>query len=532
MYAGFWSPAAALCLVVAAVGLPRLVVLVRARTTEAVAASAFLAIGLVATLLAPNKVLGFLGLYFWGTGWLFTATLAGAWAVGRSLGRAHVVVVERALLAAALLNAVVALLESAVDLTSLHLGQYGGRSPGLLGNPIHLGAFAAAALTLVAPRFAASPLRWSLPAALLGGAIQASGSRFGVVVVVGVLVWVAVTHGRRTVALLTILVVVGGAGAAALSRGGTAESATVRVADAAGNGVRPRTETWRLALEAVADRPLVGYGPGQFRRATSPRRTVALARAEGADRLFVDAHNLVVEYAVTTGLLGLAALVAWLLLASRSASGPLLAFALADLANHLVEPQAVRTTPVVFLALGAAAAASAGVPLPSVGRAVTALLAAAALVAGGWLLVGDFHLEQAYLDFDLPHARRATQLLPYSEAASVRAHAYLFLAHGPRSDEMTRNGIHWLAEATRRDPGDPHAWNELGYRLSTLGRNREAATALRHALRLNPTSTLALNGLGLVATAEHDPGAAAVFFERSLAIDPTQKLPKRLLARS
>ena len=213
--------------------------------------------------------------------------------------------------------------------------------------------------------------------------------------------------------------------------------------------------------------PLLGTGPGQFRAATSRLRTVAIARAETPDRLYVDAHNLVVEFATTTGLLGLAALLAWLLLASRRASGPLLGFALAVLAAHLLEPQSVRTTPMALLALGAAGPTLAIAPLRRVGRAATAMLAALALAGGARLLAGDFHLKFAQDEV----ARRLGDGDDCEHRRSVR---FLQIGSTHRGGDRLRSG--WSAAIRRRGCD---VWKESRERKTAMQRTRLTDFLLR-----------------------------------------------------
>src|SRR5207249_1102745 len=136
-----------------------------------------------------------------------------------------------------------------------------------------------------------------------------------------------------------------------------------RVSDtASGGGIGQRWATWKAGAHAVAHRPVLGAGPGRFGAATLPYRTLATVRQGQADAYYVDAHNIVVEYAATTGLFGLAALLAWVTLMFRGASGPLLAFAAVLLVLHLTEPMSVGVTPLAFLALGAAGPTIAAAP--------------------------------------------------------------------------------------------------------------------------------------------------------------------------
>src|SRR5947208_286644 len=134
-----WSPRAAVVLVVAAFGLPRLVPLLRSDARRpALAASAFLAVAALATALSTQPILSLFGLYNWGTGLLFVAALVGAWALGSSVDQGGVRVVEQALIAGVLVNAVVALVQGAFSLDVAPFTRYEGRAAGLLSNPVYL----------------------------------------------------------------------------------------------------------------------------------------------------------------------------------------------------------------------------------------------------------------------------------------------------------------------------------------------------------------------------------------------------------
>jgi O-antigen ligase len=530
--ATFWTPAAALCLVVAAVGLPRLV-RHAARDRTADAAAAFVAVALASALLADNRTLSFFGLYGWGTGFLFVACLGGAWAVGRSLSEAGVTLVERAVVAAVLVNAVVAVLEMALDLSALHLGKVADRAPGLLGNPVHLGGLAGASIVLVAPRVADRPRRWFAAPLLVAAAVQVSGSRAGLgILVLGTAIASLPLRGRIRV-LLAGLVVAGLLGGAALADVGGGTSVTNRVQGVAGSsGVTARAETWEAAARSMPDHPVVGIGPGLFRDAVAPRRTLELARAEGSERLFVDAHNIVVEYATTTGVVGLLAFAVWLVLAVRGARGPLLWFALLLLVNHLVAPQAVRTTPVLLLALGAAAVPrdgrwTASTRALSVATAATSIVA---VIAAGTFLIGDFHLEQGRLDFVHSHARSALDLLPrWAEPALLEGRIYLFDERVRRRPEDAAAALRWLREAAGRDLGNPATWAVLGENLLAQGHQAEGRRALLQALVANPTSVRAMNDLGIAAMGRGDDDEARAWFRRSLRIKTVQPEIRRRL---
>src|SRR5439155_4183415 len=113
----------------------------------------------------------------WGTGLLFVLALVGCWAIGSGAGDDGRRWIATALLAGALVNAGIAVLQSLVDLSTYHLELVDARPPGLLGNSVFLGALAAGAVWLTVLR----PLRgWPARVAclvLLAAAVELSGSR-------------------------------------------------------------------------------------------------------------------------------------------------------------------------------------------------------------------------------------------------------------------------------------------------------------------------------------------------------------------
>jgi O-antigen ligase len=519
-----WTPRAAVLLVLAAFGLPRLVPLLGSDARRpTLAAIAFLAVAALATALSPQPILSLFGLYNWGTGLLFVAVLVAAWALGASVDAGGVGSVELALIAGVLVNAVVAIVQGLFSIDAAPFTRYEGRAAGLLGNPVYLGTLMLGALALLLPRVRERPGPWAAATVVVAAALQLSGSRFalGIAVVVGI-VYLVRCRMQAVIAVAALgLGLLLGVGIGAV--GGAATGSGRVQAGGESVGTTARLQVWRSAGDAIADRPLLGAGPGRFRAATSKYRNLALVHAEGADHLFIDAHNIFVEYTTTTGLLGVAALAVWLVMACRRSRGPLLWFALLVLAMHLVEPQSAGTTPLAFLALGVAGR-TAVASLGRVAMAVTALFVLAAVVAGGRLLYGDFQLRQANLDFNAAAARRAvTALPPWPEPAEFAGRIALFQyisSHLPKARTETLN---WDRLATRRDATDPTAWSVLAEAQLYFGDAQTAESNFRRALRWDPWSVRALNGLANAALAHGDRATAKAALESSLTADPTQK---------
>lgn len=537
VHAVFWAPKAALIPLLAAVGLPLLLRLARSRgpaRPPARASLAFIGVASLSTLFADNHTTAIFGPYFWGTGLIFVIALGGAWAVGISLDTSERSDVTRALLAGVVVNVVLALAEMVTDLSRFELARYDGRSIGLMGNPVHLGAIAAGGIALVLPLRGEPLWRRLLLVTAIAAGVEVSGSR-SALLALAVVLWLgartmASRLGWRRVGLAALAVAIGLSLGSVLAHHGGGLSVSGRVtATDGGGGITPRLSLWWATRHAVADNPLLGSGPGTYRQATSRHRTTTVARAFGADRQFVDAHNLAVEYAATTGLLGLSTGLIWLTLAWRRSEGVLRLFAAGILVVGLTEPQSPGTTPLALLALGMACAPRCR-PAPdptavgsSAVRVSTVGLALVATTASLIFLVGQFHLDQAVLDFDRGHADRAITLLPrWSLPAGVRARIETFEGRSERDPTKLALAEHWQREAIRRDPTDPSLWLILGDAAASEGRGQEARSAYLEALEHNPVSTRACNGLAEQEILSGDIDRATLWLRRSLAIEPRQ----------
>lgn len=537
----FILPKAALGLCVIGPGLVALTWLLTRRDLPAAAATAFLATAALATVLADEPVMSFFGEYFSLNGFVFVAACVATWALGRTArGRSRFV--EIALVAGATVNAAVAWLQVSTDLGVEGLGLFEGRAQGLMGNPVFLAALCAGGLWLVLAREhrAARPLMWLALAGFLTGAIELSGSRISLAVAVGVVIWFVVAHLRRVAwsrAVFVVLAVVAGFAIAQVP-GSPQASGAVRVSADASNGLGPRVELWRAAIEAIGDRPLLGYGPGRTQAATSPRRSLTLARYEGPDVLFADAHNFLVEMLTTTGILGFAAFLAWLVLAGRRARGPLAGFAVVAAVAMLVEPLNVGLTPLVLLAFGAAGADATERALTdgswfrsrlAVGISVVTLAAGAAI--GVVLISGDTHYRRALRESSVAELSAAERRFPpWPQVPGVRASLFAAAArNGGRP--VGQHAIAAERDALARDEADPYWWYTLGAFEEQWGTPARAADAYRQALRRNPWSQTARLGLFRLALRAENRALAARLRRQMCEVGPAYCPPRSALNR-
>ncbi len=173
-----------------------------------------------------------------------------------------------------------------------------------------------------------------------------------------------------------------------------------------------RSVVWRVSGRATMDRPLLGWGPGTTGSAYMATATADEVRR--ATRAWADAHDLFLETAVTSGLLGLFALLVLMgLLVPRALrAGPDRAWALGAAAAlgaySLVEPVGIVIPPLLFLFAGVAGGPPREIGARALGAARVAVgaLLAASLAVSGTMLVASA-LEQWGQTYGEPWAYRA-----------------------------------------------------------------------------------------------------------------------------
>ncbi|MEP6623045.1 MAG: O-antigen ligase family protein [Acidimicrobiia bacterium] len=521
--AQYWTPRAAIALLVIGPGLVVLTVAARARDHASIAGLVFVAVAGLSTLVSPAPGLALFGLYNHGTGLLFVAAVVAMWALGRRWSDVGARVFGSAVLVGAGVNAAMAWLQVSENYTGDLFALIDGRPPALLGNPVHASALFLGAFAIVVERWRVAPARretsavYLALAVLFASALELAGGRIGLVVLLGVLGVLGLRAWRRVVPL-AIAVAVGVLGTMAIAPDDS--GAASRVAGSGSASFSGRIDRWEMGFAAFADRPVLGEGPGLYRRATSPHNTASAARAFGSDTLNIDAHDVFVEYLVTTGLVGALAFTAWLVLAARGARGELAWFAGVGAVSLLFQPQFVGLTPVLALALGVAKRGP-PVRISRPAKSVAILIVVTAVVAGVALVRGDMLLRNDTVDLDLRDARAAARALPiWPEPAAREAQAYRYAFHSDHRAGALADAVAAARVAHRRDPSDPGVSLALGGLELGSGHRTAARAAYADARRWDPFSAQALIALSAFAKADGDQRESERLCARALSVAP------------
>jgi len=238
----------------------------------------------------------------------------------------------------------------------------------------------------------------------------------------------------------------------------------------------------------------------------------------------------VVQYAVTTGLLGLAALACWLALAAIGARGELVWFVVFAGLSLLLQPEFVGLTPVLALALGAASTRPA-VPPGRGSRPVVIVGLVLGLVAAVALVRADRQFDQAARRRTEAAAHRAQDALPmWPEPAAFTAridHARAAVVSGSASRSLALRAVRAARVAVRRDPSAPSSWLLLAGLEADIGHRAAATSAYRTALHWNPQSTTAFEGLAALAAERGDHAAVRRWCGHLREVYPKVACPSR-----
>lgn len=238
-----------------------------------------------------------------------------------------------------------------------------------LGHPIKLGAFMGVgiiAATAWRPRLTFLPYG---VVAVLTTVLLLSTKRGGwIVAAIGLLVVLIRDPARRkspglVVGVILLSALVFGLVNLAMTQQGRTEVApptpSAPVADREGpyaDSDEARINAFPALVDAWLDRPFLGWGSANTYGAYVSNQS--LDDTEQGERGLIDAHNLVLESLITSGIVGFLALVALGVITAigwRGSPGSLawsIGIALGLLAYHLVEPLSPSLTPLLFLTAG------------------------------------------------------------------------------------------------------------------------------------------------------------------------------------
>jgi O-antigen ligase len=396
-----------------------------------------------------------------------------------------------------------------------------------LGNASNLGVFLVMTLPIVIARAREERAAWRwvswvaagagtivLALTLSRGAWAGAGA--------GAIVWL-LAEGRRWDRARRTKVALAAAGAAVALMAAVAllvPNAGARIAelgDPSAGTAGWRTEVWSISTRMVADRPILGFGPGSFRYSFPAYRTAATMAGENGSQVLEDPHNVFVSAAVATGVPGLLAFVAMLftVLAAawriaggtghdRSLAGPALA---AALAGGLVALQfhflTLDTAPLLAVWAGFALAhetlepAQPGksAPAPAIrwlAAALSAVLAVGAFAAGGLVLAdysiaSGFALTDAHSPWPVARAEfeRARALAPWEPAiewALGRAATQVISSTGDTSAFPDAEAA--MLSTSLRLPADPLVVAQTAEAYLVAGLASKDRTELQRALSL------------------------------------------------
>lgn len=502
LFTWFWAPRAILMFVALPAGLVATALLARRRDTAALWGVALIAWATLSAALSGGFFASFRGFVGQDTTVLFWAAALGLYSLGRLMsanGRAMFVRVSLCILA---VHASMGALQMLARIEDGNLGLLYGRSIGLTPNPVFFGGFMAMAVALCLHRSAVDPervARWSIGAGLFAVALSFSGSRVALAAVVVVSALVLAQYRQRSVVIATIGTAAGiGIGTMISRLVGTGLDATSRLSDTTSGG---RLTFWRLASDAVLDRPILGWGLGRFRTAIQGDLTFDYVASIENSQVQWDAHNLFVGTAVAIGLPGLVLLSGFIWSAGRRASGTLAFVVLAVAITWMLQPAALMTLPFAMVALGAAdsgerrsSSQTNEGPAPVDASPVAPVVWTAALVvgvaAGGWLGVAEYRLSEAVLDGDPDRVAAAAAMYPRDPIVSnVSAASYLALE--PLHPEYGAPARHALERSVEYESTRPRWWTELANRQGAEGDTDAALISTRRALALQPTDATA-----------------------------------------
>jgi O-antigen ligase len=499
-----WTPRMLVFLAVAPLALALLLRQAVRRDRIAGVAVVLIAWGAVSSALSASPVASLVGQVGLEDSGLILGTSLGLLALGRELTpRGRHVLSWSALLGIAF-SSVVGVVQYLAQTDSGAFALVSGRAGGLTPNPVYYGACAAAAVGMILARPVSSRrvLLFDLVLTVLfGTAISLSAARVALGAVVVLAAAASFVRRDRRVLFVDAALVVGLAVGTMMTYAfGTGLNTVNRL----GDGGATRSLAWRYGLQAIAERPLQGWGFGSFRAAVQGRLTVDDARSLGSlmDIELFAAHNQFLQLGVTIGVVGLVLALVLMLMVARHARGPLAVGAFGLALSGLLQPMGLTTLPLTLLLVGAALPCvvrngpdASGRSSDDVGAALSdwfGLLLIPGLVLACAIGVADLMLADAHRAFDSDRAAALVQALPADPLlADSVAQSYDFkFQYG--DEAAGREALVWWQRATELEPTRTKWWFLRGLQEGSLGDLDAALISADRALALEPNSLRAV----------------------------------------
>lgn len=513
---GSWTPRMALVLAAMPLGMVLLGVLCRRRDPAAIVLAAALAWTLLCSAVSPFGRLALTGTVGRDLSALTVIGAASFWAIGRMASARGVRVLERVVLWGVAAGAFVGVSQVVFSVDSGPLALASGRPIGFMTNPVYFGAACAAGLAIGIALWSETTWRWvAAPLFVSGMAASLSGSRVALGAAVVVLLALVVLRRTRVAGVGALVGVTSLVAGVVLDRtAGAGRNAADRLASGAGGG---RTTAWRYGLEAFVDRPLVGYGFGEFRPAVQGRFSAEFVRDFAAEEItqpWFDPHNAVITVLVAVGVVGLALFLAWLLVWGRDVRGPLVWAVVPIALSWMLQPMSLHTLPLAMLLFGAAGAGT--VPVKSgLPRRTAAAVAVLGVMLGVYLLAADVLLRRATNDLDGDRAASAASMFG-RDPISGDLVAQTYGRSGATADQLE-----WRERVASWEPDRPHWWSLLAQTQIGLGLLDEAEVSVANALELQRYNVRSLNTEAILAIYRDDEARLEAALDELCLVSPS-----------
>gem|GEM_PF-5561448 len=433
----------------------------------------------------------------------------GFWALARRMSVRGRALVGPVLVGALGVSALVGVLQIVLDIRNGPLAHVGGRAGGLEGNAVLFSATLCGAVAWCASvNISAASLRSrriSLACvAFFALAIGLSGSRVSIASIV--LVSVVVCWRARTLSSLRVpAAAVLGLIASWLVQlwtnvGATTASRLSTAGDAGRSGV------WRAGISAVAERPILGWGPGRVRPAIQHHFTSEFVRLHQTDdRRYAwnDVHNIVLQMLIAVGIVGVVLLTVFVVIAFRRVNFGMGLAAVAISINWLLQPAGMSSLAVAAIFLGASTA-FVGAPTRPVARwprVLTASAVALGLTAGLALVVADLNLRRAVESGDKSEIRSAASWFGNDPLV---LDVLVLESYSPNVASGRLGRVAAAHSATESEPDIPLWWSELAMTQFESNDLEGMRASIDTALALQPNHTRSWVQLTIYAKAVGD----------------------------